>query len=196
MLPAGNLKQKICAILGLLILLEITACTAAAEVLVQTHTYKRVGDLEIKADVHRNDDTKVRPVIVWIHGGALIMGGREGVMGRIKKMFLDAGYVIVSIDYRLSPETKLPAVIEDVEGVFRWIREEGPELFNIDSSRVAVLGGSAGGYLTLVTGHRALVKRQWDQYGRPSIALNRRHLPSNAGCQHSTPSETTMSLAN
>jgi acetyl esterase/lipase len=82
------------------------------------------------------------------------MGGREGVNGRVKKMFLDAGYTIVSIDYRLAPETKLPAIIEDVEDAFKWIREKGPELFHIDSSRIAVLGGSAGGYLTLTTGHR------------------------------------------
>lgn len=74
--------------------------------------------------------------------------------GRVKKMFLDAGYAIVSIDYRLAPETKLPDIIEDVEDAFKWIREKGPKLFHVDSSRIAVLGGSAGGYLALVTGHR------------------------------------------
>jgi len=119
-----------------------------------TYTYKKVGDLEIKANVYRADDEKVRPVVVWIHGGALIMGGREGVNGRIRKMFLDAGYAIVSIDYRLAPETKLPAIIEDVEDAFKWIREKGPGLFHIDSSRIAVMGSSAGGYLTLTTGYR------------------------------------------
>lgn len=82
------------------------------------------------------------------------MGGRDWVNWRIKKMFLDAGYAIVSIDYRLAPETKLPAIIEDVEDAFKWIRAKGPELFKIDSSKIAVLGGSAGGYLTLVAGHR------------------------------------------
>jgi acetyl esterase/lipase len=128
--------------------------TASGEVRMQTYTYKRVGDLEIKANVYRADDEKVRPVVVWIHGGALIMGGREGVNGRVKKMFLDAGYVIVSIDYRLAPETKLPAIIEDIEDAFRWIRQKGPDLFHIDSKKIAVLGGSAGGYLTLTTGHR------------------------------------------
>ncbi len=119
-----------------------------------TYTYKKVGDLEIKANVYRADDKTIRPVIVWLHGGALIMGGRESVDGRVRKMFLDAGYAIVSIDYRLAPETKLPVIIEDVEDAFKWIREKGPQLFHIDSSRIAVLGGSAGGYLTLTTGCR------------------------------------------
>jgi len=141
-------------IVGCLILSGLLINTVVAEVRMQTYTYKRIGDLEIKANIYREDDEKVRPVIVWIHGGALIMGGREGINRRVKKMFLDADYAIVSIDYRLAPETKLPAIIEDVEDAFKWIREKGPELFDIDSSRIAVLGGSAGGYLTLATGHR------------------------------------------
>ncbi len=121
---------------------------------VSTYTYKRVGDLEIKLDVHRADDDKVRPVVVWIHGGALINGHRAGISGRVKKMMLEAGYALVSIDYRLAPETKLPGIIEDVEDAFRWIRSEGPKKFNVDASKIAVMGGSAGGGLTMVTGYR------------------------------------------
>ena len=52
------------------------------------------------------------------------------------------------------PETKLPAIIEDVEDAFRWVRQQGPALFGADPGRLAVLGGSAGGYLTLTTGYR------------------------------------------
>jgi len=136
------------------VLCGLLADTAAAEVRVQTYTYKQAGNLEIRADVHRADDETVRPVVVWIHGGALIMGGRGGIDPRVKKMFLEAGYAIVSIDYRLAPETKLPAILEDVEDAFRWIREKGPELFHIDPGKIAVLGGSAGGYLTLAAGYR------------------------------------------
>ena len=150
----NKLEQIVCGTACCLLMRGLFVGTALGEVTMRTYTYKRVGDLEIKADVYREDDRKVRPVVVWIHGGALIMGGREGVDRRIKKMFLDAGYAIVSIDYRLAPETKLPAIIEDVEDAFKWIRTRGPELFNIDGSKIAVLGGSAGGYLTLATGHR------------------------------------------
>jgi len=150
----SKLERIICGIIGCLVLSALPIDAAAGEVQMQTYTYKRAGDLEIKANVYRADDEKVRPVIVWIHGGALIMGGRDGVNGRVKKMFLDAGYAIVSIDYRLAPETKLAAIIEDVEDAFKWIRAKGPGLFKIDASKIAVLGGSAGGYLTLATGHR------------------------------------------
>src|SRR5262249_50270955 len=64
------------------------------------------------------------------------------------------GYVLVSLDYRLAPEVKLPAIAEDVEDAFRWLREQGPKLFHADPEKLVVTGGSAGGYLTLLTGAR------------------------------------------
>ena len=152
-----------------------------------THTYKRVGGLEIKADVHRSDDNMVRPVVVWIHGGALINGNRAGVSGRVRKAILDAGYVLVSIDYRLAPETQLPEIIGDLEDAFAWIREDGPSRFQADTDRIAVMGGSAGGYLTLTAGYRVkprptVLVSFWgygdligDWYGKPSPHTRHHH---------------------
>jgi acetyl esterase/lipase len=119
-----------------------------------THIYKTVNNLPIKADVYRFPDKRIRPVVVWKHGGALIGGHRGEVPGRIKRYAMDAGYVLISIDYRLAPETLLPQIIEDIEDAFRWIRREGAQQFYIDPKRIAVIGGSAGGYLTLTTGFR------------------------------------------
>ena len=119
----------------------------------ETFTYKKVGDLEIKLDVHRIDDQQLRPVAVWCHGGALINGGREGV-GRAGRDLVQAGYCVVSLDYRLAPETKLPEIISDLEDAFRWIRANGKTKFRGDTSKIAVLGGSAGAYLTMTAGFR------------------------------------------
>ena len=119
-----------------------------------THTYKTVGQLKIKADVHHFTDSKKRPVVVWLHGGALINGHRAGISGVVRNFALTNGFLLVSFDYRLAPETKLPQIIEDVEDAFKWLRRDGSGLFGADPERVAVTGGSAGGYLTLTTGHR------------------------------------------
>ncbi len=117
-----------------------------------TYTYKTVAGHEIKADVHGVGDGVRKPVVIYIHGGALIMGSRKPVFGRFHSGLIDAGYVVVSIDYRLAPETKLPAIIEDVQAAHEWVRKSGPKLFYIDPDRLAVAGGSAGGYLTQMTG--------------------------------------------
>ncbi|NNE94047.1 MAG: alpha/beta hydrolase [Verrucomicrobiales bacterium] len=125
----------------------------APKIAVTTFTYKQVDDLEIKLDVHRAADDHIRPVTVWIHGGALINGGREGI-GKAGRDLLKAGYCVVSIDYRLAPESDMPEIYSDLEDAFRWIRKHGREKFNGDVSKIAVLGGSAGGHLTLSAGFR------------------------------------------
>lgn len=124
------------------------------ELVKKSWTYKKVGSLAIQLDSYRPADKKVRPVVVWIHGGALIMGSRTGVPRRLKDFCRSNGYALLSLDYRLAPEVKLPAIIEDVEAAFAWIRKEGPSRLHIDPSRMVVAGGSAGGYLTLMTGIR------------------------------------------
>jgi len=127
---------------------------AAVTVKKKTYTYKTVGDLAIKVDVHRPDDRVTRPLAVWIHGGALIMGHREGISRRVKSDLLAAGFALASIDYRLAPETKLNQIIGDLEDAFSWLHANSSRL-NVNAENTAVLGGSAGGYLTLTSGFRA-----------------------------------------
>jgi acetyl esterase/lipase len=119
-----------------------------------TCTYKTVGDLPVQVDIHRPDGEALCPVVISIHGGALIMGNRGGVDQRLAGRLLAAGYAIVSVDYRLAPETQLPGVIQDIEDAYTWVHDRGPDLFHLDTDHIGVMGGSAGGYLTLVAGYR------------------------------------------
>ena len=119
----------------------------------ETHIYKRAAGCDIRADVRRAPETAgPAPVVVLIHGGALIAGSRGGVNSRLVDLCLAAGQVVVSIDYRLAPETKLPEIVEDVRDALQWVRTAGPGLFGADPRRIAVVGNSAGGYLALVAG--------------------------------------------
>src|SRR5262249_54768342 len=117
-----------------------------------THTYKTAGETKVQADVYRHEDDRVRPVLVWFHGGALIVGSRTGVPKQLLDLCRAEGYALVSFDYRLAPEVKLPDVLQDVQDAFKWLREQGPKSLHLDPDRVVVSGGSAGGYLTLLSG--------------------------------------------
>ena len=141
--------------IGILIVvaLSVTPCGWGKERMTpETFAYKQVGDLTIHLDVYRRGPESPQPVIVWIHGGALIVGDRGGIRTDQLELYLNAGYVVVSIDYRLAPETKLPDIVADVRDALGWVRQKGPAEIGIDPNRIAVIGHSAGGYLTLMSG--------------------------------------------
>jgi acetyl esterase/lipase len=141
--------------LGIL-LLSVTSEVAFSqqEYASSTHVYKTVGDHGILIDVFTPTTRVKKPAILFIHGGALILGSRQWILPWQRQMYLDAGFVLASIDYRLAPETKLPEIHSDVESAYHWLRAEGPRKFNIDPDRISVVGYSAGGYLALVAGYR------------------------------------------
>ena len=118
-----------------------------------TYIYKIAGGCNIKADVYRPyaGSTPVA-AIIYIHGGCLIYGSRKDINQKQLELYLGAGYAVVSIDYRLAPESKLPEIIEDLQDAFRWIRTSSPILCSLSPQRIAVVGHSAGGYLALMSG--------------------------------------------
>lgn len=117
-----------------------------------TYTYKVIDNCEIKADIYSVKENVLRPVIMWLHGGALIFGTRKRILSEQVEIYINAGFNVVSVDYRLAPETKIADIVEDVKDAYLWICEAGSELFNSDPDRIAVMGTSAGGYLALMSG--------------------------------------------
>jgi acetyl esterase/lipase len=133
--------------------LGLPSDTGAAAYPKTTYVYKRVAHHPLKADVYGPHDARRHPVIFWLHGGALIFGDRTHIRAVQVERYVKAGFVVVSIDYRLAPETKLPEILEDVRDAYLWVRAKGPALFHADRDRIAVVGHSAGGYLTLAAGY-------------------------------------------
>ncbi|HNY77605.1 MAG: alpha/beta hydrolase [Sedimentisphaerales bacterium] len=89
-----------------------------------------------------------RPLIVWVHGGAWQAGSKEGcpAVG-----FVEKGYAVASINYRLSRHAIFPAQIQDCQAAIRWLRAHAGE-HRIDPNRFGVWGGSAGGHLVALLG--------------------------------------------
>ncbi|MFK9089924.1 alpha/beta hydrolase [Bacillus salipaludis] len=113
--------------------------------------YKEVDGCEIRGDFY-SVETSLAPLVVYIHGGGLIWGMRGDIKKEQIALYQQAGYHVCSIDYRLAPESKLPSIIEDVQDVLIWLKEQGADRFHFDPERIAVTGSSAGGYLALLAG--------------------------------------------
>jgi dipeptidyl aminopeptidase/acylaminoacyl peptidase len=85
-----------------------------------------------------------RPLIIAIHGGAW-QGGDKHWGEQIAEEFCPQGYIVCSINYRLAPEHRWPAQIDDCQAALRFFRSS--EWMNVDNERIAALGHSAGGHL-------------------------------------------------
>lgn len=105
-----------------------------------------------KLDIYRPADGKgPYPVVINIHGGAFMVGDKGDVQLTPVLEALDRGYAVVSINYRMSGEAIFPALVQDTKAAIRWVRAHAEE-HGFDPDRIAVWGGSAGGYLALMAG--------------------------------------------
>lgn len=119
----------------------------------KTNIYKEEGQYSLKLDVYLPEKAvKKMPVVIYLHGGALVMGSRSMVNKRELAAVLGNQMAYISADYRLAPESKLMKIKEDIEDLISWVREEGRDLYGFDPDRVVMLGKSAGGYLSLLSG--------------------------------------------
>ncbi|MBF8377301.1 alpha/beta hydrolase [Alicyclobacillus mali] len=90
------------------------------------------------------------PALVYYHGGGWVVGDLETHDPVCRVLAKDGRAVVFSIDYRLAPEHKFPAAVEDAYDALQWIAERAAD-FQLDPARIAVGGDSAGGNLAAVT---------------------------------------------
>ncbi len=95
-----------------------------------------------------------RPAVAYFHGGGWVQGDLETHHGLCARLAQRSGALVVAIDYRLAPEHKFPAAVEDCLAAYRWLRTHGREI-GADPARVAVAGDSAGGNLSAVVSQLA-----------------------------------------
>ncbi|MBA4340905.1 MAG: alpha/beta hydrolase [Methylibium sp.] len=89
------------------------------------------------------------PVLLYLHGGGFTIGGIETHDSLCRQLALRSGAAVVSLDYRLAPEHRFPAAVDDCWAAMRWLGAEGHSL-GLDTARLAVGGDSAGGTLAAV----------------------------------------------
>jgi acetyl esterase/lipase len=87
------------------------------------------------------------PVILHIHGGAFAFGDKSDNQVDPFLVGLERGYAVVSVNYRLSGEALFPAGLLDIKAAIRWLKANQTH-YNLDGTKIAACGGSAGGYYT------------------------------------------------
>ena len=106
--------------------------------------------------IYTPEGTGPFPILVWYHGGGWVIGDLESADGTARHLCKGAGSVVVSVDYRLAPETKFPGPAEDCYSATVWAADNAASL-NTDASRLAV-------------GRR----QRWREPGRRDLADGRR----------------------
>ncbi|QHE68996.1 alpha/beta hydrolase [Rhodococcus sp. WAY2] len=103
----------------------------------------------IAARLYRADGAGSRgpgPTLVYLHGGGFVLGTLDGADELCRAIAAGSGWTVVSLEYRLAPENKYPAALEDCIDAYTWLARSAPDL-GIDPAQIAVGGDSAGGNL-------------------------------------------------
>jgi acetyl esterase/lipase len=116
-------------------------------------TYCTVDGGELKLDAYYPASADERwPALVYIHGGSWTGGDKRSPATLQDRVALvQAGFLVVSINYRLAPEHRFPAMIEDAKCAVRYLRAHADE-YNLDPGRIAAFGNSAGGHIAALLG--------------------------------------------
>jgi acetyl esterase len=122
------------------------------------------GPLPIRIYTPLSIDTEELPGLIYFHGGGGVLGSLDTHDGLCRMLANASGCRIVSVAYRLAPEHKFPAAVEDSYAATKWVAEHSKRL-GIDPNRLAISGDSVGGGFAAVVCHMAR------QMGGPRLAL-------------------------
>jgi len=130
----------------------------------ETIIYKKISGVSpnlLSLDIYYDSASlNSKPVIIWVHGGAWCLGDKANQMEHKKDLFAKLGYILVSINYRLSPfpyepnnpnRIKFPVHNMDIADAIKWV-DEHISNYGGDSKQIALLGHSAGAHLVSLMG--------------------------------------------
>jgi pimeloyl-ACP methyl ester carboxylesterase len=124
----------------------------------KTCVYRTVGKTSISLDIYlpSTNITSACPLMLFIHGGGWMGSNRTDYCRPLFHDFLSLHFVVVSVDYRLVPETGFNGQLEDIQEIESWLRDSLPSelegsAFKVDLGKIVVVGASAGAHLALLT---------------------------------------------
>ncbi|HEX8944232.1 MAG TPA: alpha/beta hydrolase [Gemmatimonadaceae bacterium] len=140
--------------------------------------FAKPNGVPLTLDVHRPRQPGSFPIVVQIYGGAWQRGDPTS-HANFASWLASSGYVVFAIDYRHAPKWKWPTLIDDVDSALAWIAKHAAE-YGGDTSRVTLLGRSAGAHLALLAAYRPAplhIRAVVSYYGPTDLADAYRHPP-------------------
>src|SRR4051812_34492726 len=114
-------------------------------------TYLTANGFDAKLDVYRRRDVQTpQPTLVFYHGGGWIGGTKEANFMSVVP-WLEMGWNVVNVEYRMARVSLAPASVEDAQCALKFVVTRAKD-YNVDTSRIVLAGESAGGHLSLTTG--------------------------------------------
>ena len=130
----------------------IAACLSARTPTQDSLVYGEADGEKLTMDYYAPAGAGPHPIAIIIHGGGFVAGtSKNGSEAYCADFLAPAGYAVFSINYRLAPKYPYPAMVHDVVRAIRFLRHHASE-WNADANRIALIGGSAGGYLSNMAG--------------------------------------------
>lgn len=114
-------------------------------------TYLTADGVDLKLDVYQRQGVEgPQPTLIYMHGGFWVAGNKESELGTFMP-WLEMGWNVVNVEYRLGPVALAPAAMEDCMCALRWVAQNAGT-YNFDVNRIVTYGQSAGGHLALALG--------------------------------------------
>src|SRR6266496_4927758 len=114
-------------------------------------TYSIANNSELKLDLYLpRDGSKPKPTLILFHGGGWVDGQKERNVLQLLP-YLSMNWTVINVEYRLARNSQAPAAVEDCRCALRWVIYHAKD-YNLDTSKIVLTGGSAGGHLALITG--------------------------------------------
>lgn len=144
--------SRLSRLLALLALLTLNTAQAHAQ-LKQDIEFAKVDGVSLTLDAYVPDGAGPFPGVVIVHGGGFARGDKQTYVPPLFEPLSQAGFAWFTINYRLHPQAKFPAMVDDIEAAIKFVKTHAKE-YKVDLRRVVLMGESAGGALISYVGVR------------------------------------------
>lgn len=127
----------------------------------QNFLYSKLDELDLSMTFYSNpNDTSVKATLLYFHGGGLLYGTRDDLPESYCELLVENGYNLLTVDYPLAPEVKLPTIMNCLIEAVDWFLKNHQTVLGLDSSDYFLFGRSAGGFLAYLLSARHSLPEQ------------------------------------